>query len=329
MPLVEVLVAAPNPPTVLTRISRNNGAALLRELAVRAHTEPLTHALVNSLGRGYAVQRLRELLVHAEILPAREELLDRVERWLDDTLVHQSDHITTLVRPYATWHVLRRVRQRARRRPVTTNSATYNRSQIQIAINLLTWLDHRDATLAELTQPDLEQWLLESPRYHSFIAGFIGWARARKLCGPLLVPSSRSADPDLGLPEHQRWAELERCIRDPALPHDVRAAGILVLLYRRALTECAELTTDAIEQRGDTTNLRLPEISVEMPPTVAAVFAALIESSAARPFQRSGNAPYLFPSEMPGQPTRGFVLARKLRAHGINALPARHAARAA
>ncbi|MEV6659672.1 hypothetical protein [Nocardia fluminea] len=122
-----------------------------------------------------------------------------------------------------------------------------------------------------MTQPDFEQWLLESRRYHSFIAGFIGWARARKLCGPLLVPPARSADPDLGLPEHQRWAELERCIRDAALPHDVRGAGILVLLYGRALTECAELTTDAIEQRSDTEYLRLPDISVEMPPAVASV----------------------------------------------------------
>ena len=146
------------------------------------------------------------------------------------------------MRLFATWHVFRRARQRARRRPTTRSAATWARTQTLLALQLLSWLDEHGKDLGTATQSDLDAWLDEGRDYRHLVRGFITWAVSRHLCADRRVPTRHRSDPADIVAEADWWALLTRCLRDAALPLDVRAAGALVLLYGRTLTTIAALT---------------------------------------------------------------------------------------
>ncbi len=79
---------------------RRTGPTLLRELAIRAHSEPITHALLDDYPPSNTLHRIRHLLVLAGVLPQRTELLDRIEPWLEQLLNDRPHHHTAVVRPF-------------------------------------------------------------------------------------------------------------------------------------------------------------------------------------------------------------------------------------
>lgn len=305
------------------------GPVLLRELAIRAHTEPVTHDLLDRYPQTYTLHRLRDLFVYAGILPARIELLERIQPWLDRMLSQRPQHHATLVRPFATWHVMRRARQRARRRPTTASSATYVRSQVRIALDFLSWLEGRGQTLATANQSDLDLWLEEGTQTNYFLATFITWANARGLCELTIAHRPRS-EPGSALEEKDRWNMLQRCLHEQNMPIDVRAAGTLILLFGRTTTTFMNLTVADIHQVRDETYLQLDDFTALLPPPAAAVFHTLSEKTNSKEtFHQPDRATrYLFPGRFPGRPARASVISYKLRAHGIATLPSRNAARA-
>jgi hypothetical protein len=87
---------------------------------------------------------VRDLLVQAGVLPARDEYLERIESWLREILAVRPAHHAAVVRPYATWHVLRRARGAS-----TVPAAGWARGRILAALAFLAWLDDRGTTLEQ------------------------------------------------------------------------------------------------------------------------------------------------------------------------------------
>ena len=61
-----------------------------------------------------------------------------------------------MLHSYAVWHVLRRLRHRARAAPVTHHQACTARQCISAAMAFLDWLTDRGLTPATCTQGDLD-----------------------------------------------------------------------------------------------------------------------------------------------------------------------------
>ncbi len=221
--------------------------------------------LLDSYPQNYALHRLRDLFVHAGILPARIELLERIQPWLEQVLADRPPHHATLVRPFATLHALRRARQRARRRPPRRRRPPYVRTQVTIALNFLSWLDKRGRTLTTARQSELDLWLQEGTQTNYFLATFLGWANARGLC-TLTIPNRPRSEPSIYLDEQDRWTMLQRCLHDDTMPIDVRAAGTLVLLFGRTTTTFVDLTIGDIQHVGGETYLQLDGFAVLLPP---------------------------------------------------------------
>ncbi|WP_157127001.1 hypothetical protein [Rhodococcus sp. p52] len=330
--LDEVFRTVPNPE--ITRYwlrRRRGGAALLHQIALRAHDEPITHQLLDSVPHSAALPRLRDLFVHAGILPDRTDLIERIGPWLDEILERHPAHHGELVRPFAHWHVLRRARRRARNRPVTDSAAAYARSQISLALDFLSWLDEHDTPLATATQADLDRWLDGGSRYRYFLANFITWATTHHRCTDLVVPNPHSGEPSHILTDDDHWAMLARCLHDETLPLHVRASGALVLLYGRTITSIADLTTSDIIDTDTDAYLRIGNGTVPLPPALATLVHSLaVDADGRAPFPRPGDTTrFLFQGRRIGKPTTPKVLARNLRTCGIDPRPARHATRAA
>jgi hypothetical protein len=134
------------------RPGRHSGRPLRR--LGRGEVE-LTHEAFHGLQRWRTGDHVRELLVACGALPAIDKQVWLFERWLPGRLAGIPDEgHAQLIRRFATWEVLPRLRSRAGRKPITTYSRRYAGEQVKIATESATgliiahgtWLDRADFT---------------------------------------------------------------------------------------------------------------------------------------------------------------------------------------
>jgi hypothetical protein len=242
---------ASSPRSVTGWLAGQAGGRLLAALAETAHHRQLTHSLLDEQTQTSAVHHVRDMFVQAGVLPARDEYLERIEPWLGEILAGRPAQHAALVRPYVTWHVLRRARRRSRGAS-TMSAAGWARGRILAALAFLAWLDDRGTTLGGATQADVDTWLDGATRYRYLLRDFLNWASARRLIGEITVPALPRSELSGLITEDSRWHLLSRCLRDPGIPLDVRTAGALLLLYGQFVSRLTRLTAADIEQHGPT-----------------------------------------------------------------------------
>ncbi|WP_129307127.1 hypothetical protein [Streptomyces sp. L2] len=276
-------------------------AELLGRLATQGGE--ITHARLDRLPPGYAVRYLRQVLVNTGVLEPRTEHLDSVEPWVEHLLAGQPPHIAAIVRPYASWSVLRRARSLATRSRVTRSVRKYARSRIGMAVQFLTWLETRGLTLSAATQSDVDLWLAIGTTTHYRLRDFLRWAHARGLADGLTVPwLGRAEQPEHVLPDDDRWRLLRRCLNDDSIALHLRVAGALVLLYAQVPSRIVELTRQDLSTTGSGTYLAVGRQPVLLPPRLAMLVQRLANHAAPgrRPLIHRGTRPWLFPSAQPG-----------------------------
>jgi len=324
-PVLQALATAKNPHGVLWWLKRSPNARLLADLA--ASGEALSHDLLDDLPPGPTEYYVRQILVHAGVLPERNDTLDRIPAWLDQTLTGRPAEHTRLIRPFVHWFLLRRARRRAALLRRTDSAGPYLRTRVRVALELLTWLDQQGITLGQLTQDQLDRWLAAGNTRTYKVRHFLGWAAGRGIAPDLTVPAVPRQDSIRFLDEDDRWAQLNRCINDTALPIDVRAVGALVLLFGLPVSRILHLRLDALSDHNGSTYLTFGSHPMILPPKVAALLRQLTTAPRQRPLVEKNSPPtWLFPGRTPGRPASRHTLSRKLQAHGIDTRPARNAA---
>jgi hypothetical protein len=319
------------PLTVIIWLQRAAWAELLNELAT-SHAQ-ITHATLDARLQGRHVHYLRTVLVNTGVLPARAEDLESTPAWLEEVLARMPAKDARLIRPYAVWSVLRRARNRARRRPATRGARKYIRGRILLASRFLAWLDEHDLTLQTVTQAHLDQWLEGGTTTHRRLRDFLTWANARGLTGsPLTVPPLvDEREPADLLDDDQRWQLLKRCLHEERVELPLRVAAALILLYAQVPSKIVTLTTEHITRTGANTYLALDAQPVLVPPRLADLLTRLADSTPTgrRPLieHRPHQDRLLFPGSHPGRPMDPDRLSRQLSSSlGLRIRPARNAA---
>jgi hypothetical protein len=217
---------------------------------------------------------------------------------------------------YATWHVLRRRRQRAAR--TGSSGATTNaRRNIRAAIALLEWLHHHDRPFAELTQADIDLWLTTGPPRRRCARAFLSWAAARKLAPRVTIPARPHQLPSSTITASQLQALVHRLATGSSIPTVERAAGLLVALYGQPATRLVRLRVEHVTISGDHVTLRLGRHHVELPPVLAGLVVELVTDRPRRGVGAPGVNPWLFPGGHPGRPLTASWLAARITAHGL------------
>ncbi|MFI5529245.1 hypothetical protein ACIA8O_11965 [Kitasatospora sp. NPDC051853] len=326
-PLVDALQQVGNPPAVMNWLHReNSGAALLRELLASGY--PLTHELLDTFPNRVSALYLRNLLVQSEILPTRDERMAQAEAWMNRVLEAVPDRHRLILQPYATWVVLRRVRQRARDGRLTASGASHARTQINCARNFLAWVDSLNLQLRTVTQTEVDWWIADGATSRLRLRDFLRWTSRTRLSQDLFVPGWPDSEPVNFLDQDEHIAQLTRCVNDAGLPADVRAAGALVLLYGVRVTRISQLKAEHIRQTSDGSSIELGASPVLMPPAVEQLVTT--QAEAARRYQAtqpgSTAERWLFPSPLPGRPASAHRLSMRLVEHGIEVRSARNTA---
>ena len=326
-PLIAVhdaIVATSTPRTALNWLRKGAGAAVLADLA--AGTTPISHAALDAHPRRRGADYLRHVLVAAEVLPARDEGLARLETWVATTLLTNVQHAEhrRLLQAYATWRVLRRARHRAERNPTGRTPTGYPRTQLLVAARFLGWLDQRGVTLAHCRQRDVDSWLADGPTGYP-IRDFLGWASEHHhsptlIVAPLGRTTGTATDPD------QRWALLARLLHDDTLELTDRVAGTLLLCYGQQLSRIAAMKTEQVHRHDDHVSVRFGAHNITVAEPLAGLLTELIDVGRShRGVGSPATTPWLFPGHLPGRPITASRLGERLRLLGVRALPGRRA----
>jgi hypothetical protein len=328
-PLLEALSTVTNPATVVKWLGTSRSAGLLGRLARTGG--PITHDLLDDQTQTQALHYVREVLVSSGVLPARNEHLERLAPWLEHLLAGKPAHHARLVRPFTHWFVLRRARRAAARRTFTRGSADFARARVLVALDLLSWLDQRGQDLRDLTQADLDQWLIGGATTRRAVRYFLQWAHARSLAGELEVPLPPRPEPARLLAEDDHIRQLDRCLTDEAMPLDLRTGGALVLLFGMLVSRIIQLTKDNVVEDGQITYLAIDGHRLMLPPQLADLVRQLRDQDEPRwTLGRLGTpTPWLFPGRSPERPTVDILVGVRLRRYGIDAHAGRNTGRLA
>jgi beta-phosphoglucomutase-like phosphatase (HAD superfamily) len=325
-PVLEAICAARNPRSALNWLRKGAAAAILSDVA--AGRTAAAHEALDEHPRPRAAGFLRQMLTAGGVLPPRDEELTRAEQWLAGLLesLDIPEH-RRIVRAFATWQVMRRLRQRTQARPRHRTPTATARNSISEAARFLAWLSERETTLRQCRQADTDAWLATASASASeSTRGFLDWAARRGYCPAFAFPArQRHAGPAVS--DSQRWEHATRLLRDDSIEPADRAAGCLVLLYGQNVTRIAALTVSQVIRRDGEVHIRLGKHDVPVPPALGTILGTLITDG--KPHTGTGtpeHGKWLFPGLLPGQPITPQRLSARLNAIGIPVRAARRAA---
>ena len=324
--LHQTLATVDRPATVLHWLARNAPRMVLADLA--AGRRPLTHAALDELPASKPLAHLRSVLVATGALPARDEHLAQLARRTTQLVAARTDpDERQLLHRYAVWHVLRRLRSRARGTPTTPQQAATARRRIDAATAFLDCMRARDLTLATCTQADLDEWTASaSVNQRGQTGPFIRWAKGQKLTR-LDLPATRWTGPTRTIDTETRWQQARWLLRDDRLKPEDRVAGLLVLLYAQQPAAISRLTCGHVQTSNHEVRLHLGREPVVLPEPLARLVLHLVATRQGHAtIGDQGTSRWLLPGGRPRQPISAYQLGERLHRLGIHPGQARSTA---
>ncbi len=324
-PLAAELIVMPDPWKGWMWLRSPQVQALLRDLATGR--TPLTHDALHQLPNWRTVAHLRDHLMACGALPAIDKQLLHFESWLTRRLAEiGTGPDERLLRRFATWEQLPRLRARAARRPLTSASRRFAGEQFTAARAFLTWAADRGCTLRTCGQADLDAWYA-SHREHDrrTVRAFLAWAMTGRHMPrlDLAIQQRRKSDP---LSQRRRLDLIRRAVTDDRIPLRTRVAACLMLLYAQPVSRLIRLTTDDVIQQDGEVLIRLGNPPVPVPEPFAALLLELAGSWQDMTTAASPRTRWLFPGHRAGQPLNVGTMLEHLRALGFLTGTARPAA---
>lgn len=207
------------------------------------------------------------------------------EQWLRRRLAELVDHPhERLLRRFAFWHQLPRLRATAATRPLRATAKPYATQQFTQAQAFLTWLHQRGITPAALTQGELDTWYVNA-RVHQRLRvhGFLTWAITNGRLPRDLVATQLTFRPGAAITQQRRLALLRRLTTDDHADIATRTAACLLLLYAQPLSRIQHLTTDHVTEHDGELLIHLGDPPAPVPEPFAALLRQLVAAGPAVP----------------------------------------------
>jgi hypothetical protein len=268
---------------------------------------------------------LRALLVDHAVLSPRDERLIGLERAINRRIARVDNPTERrILRSYATWRHLRRLRTLADRQPITADQVVYACNTLTAAADLLNWLQERGQTLATCTQDDIDDWLTIDTFSRS--RGFITWTVSCRHAHNIQVPPFNNQPVREVFANHdQRWSLARQLLHDDSIALPDRVAGLLVLLYAQRATRITQLTTGNITITDNGVKLLLGKAPITVPEAFGDLLEALVNDRRATTLG-SQDEVGLYPTPRLRQPLAPRSLLQRLRALGVPATLGRNTA---
>ena len=187
------------------------------------------------------------------MLSQRNRVVVGFQGWLDRKLPGYSPETARLLTAFATWHHLRRMRAAADADRLVAGAAASVKLQISVAGQLLTHLENQNIGFTQVSQADVDAWLVAGPSTRYLARNFVIWAvKARHL--PAVTIPHRTPRTSPILRQDERLSLLRRVLHGEDLPLELRVAATLLLLYAQPVTRICRLRVEDIVITGEATD---------------------------------------------------------------------------
>jgi hypothetical protein len=321
------VLAASDPASLMQWLTKGSAArAILAEISQASR--PPDHSALDRHLPSRAAHHLRKVLVAGGILPARDERLAGLQLWADQQASRVEDPAERrIVRSFATWHHLRRLRRESERHYITAEQADYMHNEVRAALKLITWLRSNGKNLAACTQHDLDTWLTSGPGTNYHARAFVVWASRRGHTHDLDIPQHARNETLTQIEDDKRWALVRSLLHDDSDAIEDRVAGLLVLLYGQPVARIARLTRDQITHTPARVQLLLGTVPLDLPAPLDELIRQLLDRRHGRAVVgRTNDHPWVFPGGAPAQPISTAQLKVRLASLGIHGRSGRNTA---
>ncbi|OLT93543.1 hypothetical protein BKG60_20190 [Mycobacterium syngnathidarum] len=311
--LPDVLVQRGRPESTMRWLIKPRTQSALRILAEAEGS--ITHETVDACPTGQARHFLRAMLVDAQVLPRRDEPIDRLETWIEEFTADLPARHAALLEPYARWGILRIARRRAARRGFSSAAADSGRERIRLALRFIEHVESTGRQINDLTQSILDDWTAGNRDRSRRIAGFVTWLNKRGIVSDVAVPRFRSSQPCEISDENDHIRRLNNLLDENSrIDLPIRVAGLLVLLYGARISQIRSLTTADVAVTPQRTSIALAEHPIDLPEPVATLVERLAQQAADNPRAQTpdSDAHFLFPGARPHEPIHPRTLGLKL-----------------
>ncbi len=299
VPVYEAIVGSPSAVHALGWLRRGKSASLLVDL-VKTGTPP-THEMLDALPPTKSVPYVRQLLVASGALPEHPSRLGELERWIAAAvLTTENEADRRLLRAYARWALLARVRRHIRGGDISAGQTTAARQRFKAAQRFLLWLERRGTTANGCGQAEIDCWLSGGARLQFDIREFVMWAVGAGAMSEVEAPA-RPWRQGTGLDEDERWAVVRRLLHDDSIDIVDRVGGLFVLLFAQHLTTLTRLTVDDVVVEQDQVSVRFGRDPAELPDPLGELVLRLCSERSGRSVG-SPSTNWLFRGQRPGQP---------------------------
>lgn len=315
-PLVDALVTQDRPVSARLWARFPHVKTLLRGLA--DGSLPLDHETFDNFTPRHAAEHTRELLVTIGVLAERNRAEAEFLRWLEwktPQIANPEDQ--QLVRRFATWHHLRRLRELDARGAVAPTTVARARADVRAGADFLAWLRERGRSPMTCTQGHVDEWLATGTGTRRSAATFVHWAVRTRVMASVDFPWIRSAKLD-SIGQSERLHFLRRIAEDGSIRLETRILGLLVLLFAQPVTRISRMSIDDIEITDKEVTVRLTGgEAVPVPHPFDQLFRNYLPQRRHTTTARNNRTRWLFPGAVPGQPLTIATLHKGLWDSGI------------
>jgi Phage integrase family len=324
VPLKELLLSMQCPLSGLSWLCKPQVRPLLRSVA-RGEIA-LTHDAFHAIPAYRAGDYLRDLLMACGVLPRASKHVLIFERWLLaylDTTENPGDQ--RILRYFATWYVLPRLRRQADRGSAGYSARRFAGEKVKQAASFLAWLAAHETSLGKCSQADTDTWhATHSGNARQKVRGFLQWAmRTGRMPRLKLPPLTRSGAGQIS--QHQRIALIGRLLHDETAPIRARTAALIMLLYAQPTSRLVRLSITDVILEGGQVALRLGDPPSPVPEPFAALLLSYLSQRTYPQTMANPDSRWLFPGRRPGQPLHENTLRAQIRQLGVSGT-SRHAA---
>ncbi len=285
----------------------------------------ISHDTFRALPCDRAHDYLRTLLAAVGVLPPFDVHLERMPSWIDTVIQDLSADDAALVRRFAHWQVLRRMRQASQQGHLTQGVTDGARRRIRVAVDLLAFFRAHGATPATATQDLLERHQQQRGHRLDSEHAFVAWLHRTGVNTTLKMPYVPATTPTVTVADDRRWDAVELLLHDQTLRLYTRVAGLFVLLFAQPLSRVVMMRTDQVSLTDQGVQVRFHTVPVQMPPGLDTLLREQLQQRG-KSLYASRDTGWLFPGGNPGRHLATENVRAQLVARGIKPYQNRKAA---
>jgi len=294
--IVEALGAMERPNSGLTWIQQKHVKRFLKQLAAQEET---THEAIDTLPAGRTTNYVRALLVEHGVLPARDELLARFDRWaLEKQERVIGSEQQTVIDQFRRWGLLRHLRSSS---PISNSAFLRAKQSFTVAIEFSNWLTlERGLTVTQFTQHELDAWQAGGPSTREHVYRFIRWAIATRIVPADLTVIPHRRGTAARLDAQSQTEAVDQVVYTGDLTDRDRLAAILIIVFGQRTEKICKLTWREMIVTDTDVTVRLGSYPITLPPPLDGPVRALASDNVHGQTAAHPNSPWVFRGYTPG-----------------------------